>query len=86
MPLKRIGLTFLLLAFVVAGRTDGAAAQPETGFLKRSVAVAGVQRGYRVYIPEGFNAARKYPVVLFLHGSRQWGEDNEGQLALACRR
>jgi predicted peptidase len=56
------------------------AARPETGFLKRTVKVGGVERGYRVYVPENFDPRKKYPVVLFLHGSYQWGEDNEGQL------
>ncbi len=55
-------------------------ATPETGFLKRTVTVGDGQRGYRVYIPENFNPKKKYPVVLFLHGSKHWGEDNEGQL------
>ena len=56
------------------------AVTPETGFLKRTVTVGNEQRGYRVYIPENFNPKKKYPVVLWLHGSVQWGEDNENQL------
>jgi predicted peptidase len=76
---KRVGITLLLLTIsLCAGNT--LARTPETGFLKRTVAIKDGQRGYRVYIPENFNPKKKYPVVLFLHGSFQWGEDNENQL------
>jgi len=79
MLLKRVGLTLLLLTMSLCAE-NALAATPETGFLKRTVTVGDGQRGYRVYIPENFNPKKKYPVVLCLHGSVQWGEDNEGQL------
>ncbi|MGB7925336.1 MAG: prolyl oligopeptidase family serine peptidase [Pyrinomonadaceae bacterium] len=77
--LKRVGLTLLLLTLSL-GAENVLAAPPESGFLKRTVTVGGGQRGYRVYIPENFDPKKKYPVVLSLHGSVQWGEDNENQL------
>lgn len=79
MLLKRVGLTLLLLTFS-QGAESVFAATTESGFLKRTITVGDGQRGYRVYIPQNFNPKKKYPVVLFLHGSYQWGEDNEGQL------
>lgn len=84
MPLKRAGLTLLLpsmMALLCALNASAAVATPETKFLKRTVAVGGEQRGYRVYIPPGFDPKKKYPVILSLHGSMQWGEDNERQLS-----
>ncbi|TCD07040.1 phospholipase [Pedobacter frigidisoli] len=36
---------------------------------------------YRVLFPENFNPAEKYPIVFFLHGSGERGNDNEKQLA-----
>jgi len=80
MSLKRVGLTVVLLAFWACSQAL-AASPRETGFLKRSAPFGGEQRGYRVYLPENFDAKKKYPVLLFLHGAKQWGEDNEGQLA-----
>jgi len=77
--LKRVGLTLLLLTISLCAEND-LAATPETGFLKRTVTVGDGQRGYRVYLPEDFNPKKKYPVILYLHGSKHWGEDNEGQL------
>ncbi|MCO4291935.1 alpha/beta hydrolase-fold protein [Solitalea sp. MAHUQ-68] len=35
---------------------------------------------YRVLFPENYNPTKKYPVVLFLHGAGERGNDNEKQL------
>lgn len=35
---------------------------------------------YRILYPENFDASKKYPVVLFLHGRGESGNDNEKQL------
>ncbi len=35
---------------------------------------------YRIMMPESFDKNKKYPVVLFLHGAGERGEDNEKQL------
>ena len=35
---------------------------------------------YRILYPEGFDPAKKYPVIFFLHGSGEVGNNNEAQL------
>src|ERR1035437_9381928 len=35
---------------------------------------------YRILYPQNYDAAKKYPVLLFLHGSGERGDDNEKQL------
>lgn len=35
---------------------------------------------YRIFYPPGFDAAKEYPLLLFLHGSGERGNDNEKQL------
>jgi predicted peptidase len=35
---------------------------------------------YRILLPENYDAKRKYPLVLFLHGAGERGNDNEKQL------
>lgn len=35
---------------------------------------------YRVLLPENYDASKKYPLVFFLHGAGERGNDNEAQL------
>jgi predicted peptidase len=35
---------------------------------------------YRLFVPENYDASKAYPLVLFLHGSGERGDDNEAQL------
>lgn len=35
---------------------------------------------YRLLLPENFDPAKKYPVLIFLHGAGERGNDNEAQL------
>jgi predicted peptidase len=36
-----------------------------------------VTMGYRLFVPEGYDSMRSYPLVLFLHGAGESGSDNE---------
>jgi predicted peptidase len=47
----------------------------ETGFLDRHVVHAGVRYPYQVYVPSSYDPARAWPVVLFLHGAGERGDD-----------
>ena len=40
------------------------------------------ERGYLFHMPENYDSAKKYPVVLFLHGAGERGDDNYDQLAI----
>ncbi|HEX7049710.1 MAG TPA: prolyl oligopeptidase family serine peptidase [Longimicrobiales bacterium] len=48
---------------------------PETGFLDRMLDVAGATRRYQVFVPAGWHAGRRWPVILFLHGAGEGGAD-----------
>ena len=37
--------------------------------------------GYTKYLPKDFDETKKYPLVFFLHGAGEWGDD----LDIACR-
>jgi poly(3-hydroxybutyrate) depolymerase len=51
----------------------------DTGFLNRKVIVHGTSYKYMVYVPEGYDPARKWPVILFLHGMGERGADGEAE-------
>jgi poly(3-hydroxybutyrate) depolymerase len=58
----------------------------ETGFLNRSVTVDGEDYRYVVYVPRAYNAAMRWPVILFLHGSGESGTDGLLQTELGLPR
>jgi len=35
---------------------------------------------YRLFVPRSYSADKKYPLILFLHGAGERGDDNEAQL------
>lgn len=47
----------------------------ETGFLNRTVTVGRTTYRYQVYVPAGWSQEQKWPVILFLHGAGERGED-----------
>ena len=36
---------------------------------------------FRIYLPAGYDNTRVYPVIVYLHGSGECGDDNNGQLS-----
>jgi predicted peptidase len=65
-------LPLLILAVITApafGRKH------ETGFLNRSVVIAGQVYRYEVFVPGNFDPHQKWPVLLFLHGIGERGDD-----------
>ena len=66
--------TTALLGLVLIAAT--AAAQSPTGFLDRTVSVAGAAYRYQVYVPADYNASQqRWPVIVFLHGGGERGTD-----------
>ena len=63
----------LSLAILPAAELGGQGTQ--TGFLDRSITVAGVPYHYEVYVPANYSPAQQWPVILFLHGAGEKGAD-----------
>ena len=55
-------------------------AQKNELFLKKEFVFKGDTLKYRVLFPENYDRTRQYPLVVFLHGSGERGNDNEKQL------
>lgn len=51
-----------------------ASARPGTGFLVKTVHFDGESRRFGVFIPHEYTAAKRWPVMVFLHGSEQYGD------------
>ena len=78
---SRLVATGLALLLALAGVS--AQALQSSDFLYGTEPKAGselVDLPYRFLLPADYNPANAYPVVLFLHGSSEMGNDNEAQL------
>lgn len=64
-------------ALVAVAVSAGAKGMPrvQTGFLDRVTVVDGVSYHYQVFVPADYTPARRWPVLLFLHGSGERGDD-----------
>ncbi|HZS06090.1 MAG TPA: PHB depolymerase family esterase [Blastocatellia bacterium] len=58
---------------VLAGSVS--AGSRETGFLNRAVTVGKETYRYQVYVPADWDRKQKWPVILFLHGAGERGDD-----------
>ena|SRR5947209_6028421 len=59
-----------------------ASCSPQSKFLERKIAIEGRVYRYRVWLPPHYTKLRRWPVILFLHGSGERGDDNLRQLTI----
>lgn len=78
---RRFGLAMAAMIAVKAGAaTQGeGAAGMDKGFVNKVINVAGVERKYVVYVPEDYAADKPWPLIFFLHGAGERGEDGLAQ-------
>jgi predicted peptidase len=55
-------------------------AQNFSAYQKKWLVQGGDTLPYRVLLPENYDASKKYPLIIFLHGAGERGNDNEKQL------
>ncbi len=70
--------TRLLFAFVFAAFFSAQplhAKKPVTGFLDRTLTIQGNEYKYQVFVPADWTTKNKWPVILFLHGAGERGDD-----------
>lgn len=65
----------ILLSLAAFPSAPLAAQRVQTGFLDRSVTLSGVAYRYQVYVPANYSATQRWPVILFLHGAGERGND-----------
>lgn len=77
MPVIRL---IIFIALWISMATAHAATSVESAFLARSFDGPAGELKYRLLLPDNFDPARQYPLVLFLHGAGERGSDNLSQL------
>jgi predicted peptidase len=75
MPLKYF-IPLLFLVFI----HESMQAQPDTLFQKHSLVEGEDTLPYRLAVPQKIEKEKRYPLVIFLHGSGERGNDNTAQL------
>src|SRR5438105_15297696 len=55
-------------------------------FVARTVNVDGKPRKYQVWVPAAYDASRRWPAILFLHGSGERGDDGVAQTMVGLGR
>jgi predicted peptidase len=51
-------------------------------FLSRTITIASTEYHYRVFVPKDWTKKKKWPVILFLHGAGERGDDNTAQTSV----
>ncbi|RDZ29398.1 prolyl oligopeptidase family serine peptidase [Lysobacter silvisoli] len=78
----RLLAIFLLLALMAVACTHTPASRQHGAFVARSLSVDGREYRYQVFVPSRAAGGAHPPVVLFLHGSGERGDDNQRQVAV----
>ncbi|MBC7865897.1 MAG: phospholipase, partial [Gloeobacteraceae cyanobacterium ES-bin-316] len=72
---KRFLLAFISLFFAFA-----LTAQTNSAYEKHWLVQGNDSLPYRLLLPENYDASKKYPLIFFMHGAGERGNDNEAQL------
>ncbi len=75
MKIKFICCMFLV-SITVSLQAQDTSLYQRLNFIKGEVSMP-----YRLLLPENYSASKKYPLIIFLHGSGERGNDNEAQLS-----
>src|SRR5688572_28905205 len=74
--MKQFLVTFVILIMAY----DIPHAQDKSLYQKHRYIASGDTLPYRLLLPVNYDPSKKYPLVLFLHGAGERGNDNEKQL------
>jgi len=79
--MKKIILNILVIFSLILSLVPFTVAAQEQEVFKKEHYIKGTDSlNYRILFPKDFSKDKKYPVVLFLHGAGERGDDNEAQL------
>lgn len=78
----KAGFVAAVCAALIASGCRTGSRDGETGFLNRTVRIGAATHPYVVFVPAAWEPARRWPVVLFLHGAGERGSDGWRQTAV----
>lgn len=70
-------LPFFIIILISVFQTNSQSSKFEKHIFDKG---ADFKLPYRFFIPENIQEDKKYPLLLFLHGAGEWGDDNDIQL------
>jgi predicted peptidase len=73
--MKKVGIVFLLVTACMS-----VSAQDFSKFQKNIYTAGSHTLPYRILFPQNYDSTKQYPLVIFLHGAGQRGNDNQKQL------
>ncbi|MEK6287831.1 MAG: prolyl oligopeptidase family serine peptidase [Acidobacteriota bacterium] len=73
------GVTMLSLTGALLLALPGRASQDGEAFQNRAITIGTTEYRFRVFTPKGWTRKKKWPVILFLHGAGERGDDNVAQ-------
>lgn len=71
-----VGALVLLLQLTGCTLWPATDSSVATGFVDKTMQVDGATRHYKVYVPEDYSPDRPWPLIVFLHGAGERGDDN----------
>lgn len=80
MYLKKILMSAVALGLAALASSDVLSAQERAAVKRTFVSSSGQVLPYRTIWPDNFDPSKSYPLLLFLHGAGERGDDNEAQL------
>ncbi len=81
--LRKNSLQMALIFFVLL--SNALVAQKQQAYSKETFVQNKDTLKYRMLLPQDFNENKQYPLVLFLHGAGERGNDNKKQLVHGSR-
>lgn len=72
----RLAVAFFVAAIVTH---SALAKKQDTGFLDRTLSLQGTTYKYQVFLPDNWTPKQRWPVILFLHGAGERGDDGLNQ-------
>jgi predicted peptidase len=73
------GTLLITAVLLLAAAPSNAFAQEESAFQPRTIQIEGAAYQYQVFTPIGWTPEKRWPVILFLHGSWMRGVDGKKQ-------